>query len=64
MKKSTFYLILAVIWALGTWAWIANVLRCAETDTLNGFHIVTAVCSVICVALNLVIYFRRRKEET
>lgn len=55
---------MAVIWALGAWAWIANVLRCAETDTLNGFHIVTAVCSVICVALNLVIYFRKRKEET
>ncbi len=63
MKKSTFYLILAVIWALGAWAWIANVMRCAGDGTLNGFHIVAAVCSVICVALNLVIYFRKHKEE-
>lgn len=63
MRKPTIYLVLAVIWALGAWAWIANVMRNAGAGTLNGFHIVTAVCSAICVVLNLFIYFRMRKKE-
>ena len=63
MRKPTIYLVLAVIWALGAWAWIANVMRHAGAGTLNGFHIVAAVCSVICVVLNLFIYFRMRKKE-
>lgn len=63
MRKPTIYLVLAVIWALGAWAWIANLMRYAGAGTLNGFHIVTAVCSVICVVLNLFIYFRMRKKE-
>ncbi len=62
MKRGV-YLLLAVIWALGAWAWIANVMRYAETGTLNGFHVVTAVCSVVCVVLNLLIYFRASKKE-
>ena len=62
MKRGV-YLLLAVIWALGAWAWIANVMRCAETGMLNGFHILTAVCSVICVVLNLFIYFQMGKKE-
>lgn len=57
------YLLLAVIWGLGAWAWIANVMRYAGAGTLNGFHVVAAVCSVICVVLNLFIYFRMRKKE-
>ena len=65
MKKvrKEVYLLLAVIWGLGAWAWIANVMRYAGAGTLNGFHVVAAVCSVICVVLNLFIYFRKRKEE-
>lgn len=63
MKKSTRYLILTVIWALGSWAWIANVMRDAEVGTLNGFHITAAVCSIICVVLNLLVYFRVHKTE-
>lgn len=63
MRKPTIYLVLAVIWALGAWAWISNVMRYAGAGTLNGFHIVTAVCSVVCVVLNLLIYFRMRKKE-
>lgn len=63
MKKSMSYLILTVIWALGSWAWIANVMRHAQTGTLNWLHIVTAVCSVICAVLNLLLYFRKREEE-
>ena len=62
MKRGA-YLLLAVIWALGAWAWIANVMRYAETGTLNGFHVVTAVCSVVCAVLNLLIYFRAGKKE-
>ena len=65
MKKvrTEAYLLLAVIWGLGAWAWIANVMRYAGAGTLNGFHVVAAVCSVICVVLNLFIYFRMRKKE-
>lgn len=62
--KKGVYLLMAVIWALGTLAWAVCLVKEAEAGTLNGFHIVTAVCSVICVVLNLVIYFRKRKEET
>lgn len=61
--KKEVYLLLAVIWGLGAWAWIANVTRYAGTGMLNGFHVVAAVCSVICVVLNLFIYFRMRKKE-
>ena len=63
MKKSMSYLILTVIWSLGSWAWIANLMRYAGAGTLNGFHIVAAVGSVICAVLNLFIYFRMRKKE-
>ena len=63
MKKSTPYLILTVIWVLGAWAWIANVMRNVEVGTLNGFHITAAVCSIICVVLNLFLYLRIHKKE-
>lgn len=63
MKKSTPYLILTVIWALGAWAWAANVMRYARAGTMNGFHIVTVIASVVCCILNLVIYFQLRKEK-
>ena len=61
--KKEVYLLLAVIWGLGAWAWTANVMRYAGAGTLNGFHIVAAVGSVICAVLNLFIYFRMRKKE-
>lgn len=61
--KKGLYLLMAVIWALGTLAWAGCLVKEAETGTLNGFHIVVAVCSVICVVLNLVVYFRARKQE-
>ena len=63
MKKSTAYILLTVIWALGTWAWTANVMSDAKSGTLNGFRIAAAVCSAICAALNFSIYFRMRKKE-
>ena len=63
VKKGFYYLLMSVIWALGTLAWAGSLVKDAEAGALNGFHIVAAVCSVICVVLNLVVYFRARKQE-
>lgn len=63
MKKSTTYLILAVIWALGSWAWIANVMRYAKAGAPNSFHAAAAACSGVCAVLNLFIYFQVHKKE-
>lgn len=63
MKRKEVYLLLAVIWGLGAWAWTANLMRYAQAGTMNGFHIFIAIGSGICCLLNLLIYFRVRKKE-
>ena len=60
MKRSTVNLICAVIWGIGTLAWLPGV---SASNSVGWLRIVMPILSAVNCVLQLTQYFRNREAE-